>query len=78
MKNAIEDPMFVVDDVIIILRQLSAQCHLYSYFMDSPPSNTAALCDVGMMMSLIRDCLDDQIKILDEIEWPKTAEARSA
>ena len=69
MGNTTESPVFVVDDVTTILRRLSAQCHLYSFFMDSPPGDTVALCDVAEVMALIRDTLDVQIKALDGINW---------
>lgn len=77
MGNTTESPMFVVDDVATILRRLSAQCHLVSFFMDNPPSDTIALCDVADVMALIRDTLDVQIKALDGINWNPGKGARA-
>lgn len=71
------DAMCVVDDVTTILRRLSAQCHLYAFFMDNPPGDTVSLCDVAEVMALIRDNLDEQIKALDEINWNPGKGARA-
>lgn len=76
MGNTTESPMFVVDDVATALRRLSAQCHLISFFVDNPPGDTVALCDVADVMALIRDNLDEQIKALDGINWNPRKGAR--
>lgn len=68
--------MCIVDDVSTALQRLSVHCDLFANFMDNPPRDTVSLSNIGLEMSLLRDCLDEQIKALEEINWNAKKEMR--
>ncbi len=67
MEYQVECPMLTVDGAVYALRCISSLCHVMTELQCS--NDAVAAESVGDMMGLIRDCLDEQIKVLDGIQW---------
>lgn len=62
------NPMMAVDDAVYELRRLSNLCHVMT-FLKEDRSEVVCTDDVSDVMGVLRDCLDQQIKALDSIQW---------
>lgn len=67
MECQVECPMLTVDEAVYALRRISSLCHVMTQVQCSHDTVDAEA--VGDMMGLLRDCLDEQIKVLDGIQW---------
>ncbi len=75
MECRVECPMLTVDGAVYALRRISSLCHVMTELQCS--NDAVAAESVGDMMGLIRDCLDEQIKVLDGIQWSPRKRARA-
>lgn len=69
MEYINNSPMLSVGDVASELERLSSLCHVITQFQDNPAMDTIALKDVGCVMGILRDCLDQQVEVLNSIKW---------
>lgn len=69
MESTMQNAMNTVDTAMYTLRRLSTLCHVLVEFENNPMSDTIALSEMGSVMALIRDSLDEQVTALDSIQW---------
>lgn len=68
IRSRAESPMQTVDEVVFELRRLNGMVSLMSLISGNADVTAE---DVADAMNVIWSCLDQHIKTLDAIQWPK-------
>lgn len=67
--TTIVDASMTIDNVICALRRISGLCHMLGHIGETASDIKAE--HLMYTLSFIRDGLDDQIELLDAIQWPE-------